>query len=177
MKIQVYATDRKVDLVGEKIDLALRVSTVMETEAALTIRVLTKVRRILVASPDLLDKHGPLTSLDELKRFPTLSMPNWSGHSTWHLTDPQGEPRTFRDEPRLTYVDFDAMRNAALLGVGIALMLEAGCRPDVTEGRLVELLPNWTTPCGTVYLALTSKHGMRPSVRALIDFIAAGYRF
>ena len=104
-------------------------------------------------------------------------MPNWSGHATWQLSDPQGQPRTFHHEPRLTYVDFNALRNAALLGVGIALLLEDGCRQDVAEGRLVEVLPNWTTPFGTSYLAFTSKRGMRPSVRTLVDFIAAGYRF
>ncbi len=176
VKLRVYATDRKVDLVAEKIDLAVRVSTAMDDEPALTVRVLGRACRILVASPGLLDRHGPVADLDDLHRYPTLTMPDWTGHDTWHFTSSKGEVRAFRHEPRLTYVDFAAQRVAALSGVGVGLLLETACRQDVAEGRLVKLLPDWTTRDGTIHLAFTSKRGLRPAVRALIDFLANGYR-
>ncbi len=175
VKLQVYATDRKVDLVAEKIDLAVRVSTNMEAEAALTIRMLGTARRILVAAPDLLERLGPVEGLEDLHPFPTLTMPNWSGHDTWHFVDPAGAARVFHHEPRLTYVDFGALHKAALMGIGVGLLLESECRANIAAGRLVELLPDWSSREGTIYLVFTSKRGLRPGVRALIDFLVDGY--
>jgi DNA-binding transcriptional LysR family regulator len=58
VNLQIVATDRGVDLIGERIDVALRVRTKIESDASLTMRTLTRSRRILVASPKLANGVG-----------------------------------------------------------------------------------------------------------------------
>ena len=171
VQLQVISTDRQVDLTDEKIDLVMRVSTVMEQDAALTTRVLARARRVLVASPALVAKFGPFKSIADLSRAPTLTMPNWVDHDTWHFIGSKGEDVAFDHVPRLTFVDFEAQRRAAVAGIGIGLLPDRGCERDLVAGRLVHLLPEWQTREATVFLAYTTRRGLRPAVRALINHL------
>jgi len=64
-----------------------------------------------------------------------------------------------------------ALRDAALHGVGVALLPRRICQADVRTGRLEQVLPEWVSPRAHVQAVFTSSRGMAPAVRALLDYL------
>jgi len=171
VRLQVIAVDRAVDLIEERIDVALRVRTALSTDAALTMRTLGGSRRILVAGPQLAARCRDLT-IDKLEGLPTLSPTDQSGELTWDLLGPDGANRAVRHEPRMTCGDFRALRDAAAANIGVAFLPDHVCRDDLTSGRLVQVFPEWRSEDGIVHIVFTTRRGLPPAVRAFIDHLA-----
>lgn len=171
VSLQLIATDRAVDLIAERIDLALRVRIELVTDASLTMRTLGHSRRILVGSPVL--ANGLATGdIAGLAAWPTLASHDEPGEIVWDLIGP-GEARyQHRHEPRMTCGDLAALRDAAASGVGVALLPDHICRDDLASGRLVRLFPGWSGQNGIVHLVFTTRRGLPPAVRAFIDHLA-----
>ena len=68
-----------------------------------------------------------------------------------------------------------ALRHAALEGIGVVQMPTMVVSDDIRAGRLVEVLPDWTPRAGIIHAVFPSRRGLLPSVRALLDFLAADY--
>jgi DNA-binding transcriptional LysR family regulator len=103
-------------------------------------------------------------------------MTEWNDHDTWEFIDPDGEKKLLEHQPRFTTRSMPALMEAVRAGVGVGLILEQVCAQDVRSGKLVQLLPDWQTTEGRVYLVFTTARGMPPAVRALIDFLVEGFR-
>ncbi len=172
--LQIVATDRGVDLIRERIDVALRVRTAIDSDASLTMRTLTRSRRILVASPKLANSIGPRVL--DLKGIPTLSSTELAGPVTWSLVGPDGAAFDLEHDPRLRCEEFGALRAAAAAGLGVALLPDHVCWPDLDAGRLVRLFPEWHAQEGIVHLVFTTRRGLPPAVRAFIDHLAATFQ-
>ncbi|WP_375195715.1 LysR family transcriptional regulator [Sphingobium sp.] len=175
VRLQLLAVDRPVDLIGERIDVALRVRTDLVTDAALTMRTLGYSKRILVASPHLLN-HCTGSPVDRLAHLPTLSSSDDQGAIEWDLTGPDGTTICVRHEPRMTCGDFQALKTAAVAGLGVALLPDHVCQPEMVDGRLVRVFPEWHTSVGIVHVVFTTRRGLPPAVRAFIDHLAASLR-
>ncbi|HID08305.1 MAG TPA: hypothetical protein EYP10_14285, partial [Armatimonadetes bacterium] len=67
------------------------------------------------------------------------------------------------------------VREAAIAGLGAALLPYHVCRKAMSEGQLVRVLPQWRGQQGLVHLVFTTRRGLPPSVRALIDHLAAEF--
>ena len=67
------------------------------------------------------------------------------------------------------------MRNAAIDGLGVAILPDHVCNEALKAGRLVRVLPEWRGVQGIVHLVFTTRRGLPPAVRALIDHLAAGF--
>ena len=171
VRLQVIAVDRAVDLIDERIDVALRVRTQLTTDAALTMRTLGRSRRILVAGPQLAARCGDLP-IDQLAALPTLSPTDQSGELTWDLLGPDGAVCAIRHEPRLTCGDFQALRDAAAANAGVAFLPDHVCKTDLLTGRLVHVFPDWRSEDGIVHIVFTTRRGLPPAVRAFIDHLA-----
>lgn len=172
VQLQLVATDRPVDLIGERIDLALRVRVSLTSDAELTMRRLGNSTRILVASPALANRLG---STEELALCPTLTTSDTERESAWTLESNDGKSITIRQQARLGCGDMVAVREAAVAGFGVALLPYHVCQKSLNEGRLVRALPNWHGQQGLVHLVFTTRRGLPPSVRALIDLLAAHF--
>jgi DNA-binding transcriptional LysR family regulator len=72
--------------------------------------------------------------------------------------------------------DFELLVGAASSGAGIALLPRANCSDELASGRLVQVLAPWRAPDGIVHLIFTSRRGMLPSVRAVVEFAADALR-
>ncbi|HMA50900.1 MAG TPA: LysR substrate-binding domain-containing protein [Magnetospirillaceae bacterium] len=174
VRLQILALDRPVDLIAERIDVAIRVRARLDTDAALTMRTLGKSSRILVAAASLASAcDGDISALASL---PTLAMTDQIGEIVWEFTDAAGTPRAIRHEPRLTCVDFGALRDAAVAGLGVALLPDHACWAQIAKGDLVQVFPEWRTEEGIVHLVFTTRRGLPPAVRAFIDHLAAALR-
>jgi DNA-binding transcriptional LysR family regulator len=176
IRLQVVATNRRVDLIEQRIDVALRVRVKLDTDAALTMRTLVMSRRILVASPALGNRLGNAKDVGAVGALPTLSTDEEGEDVVWDLVGPEGEVRSVRHEPRLACSDLTVLREAAVAGLGIALLPEHTCAPAFRDGKLVRVFPEWQAPDGTIHLVFTTRRGLPPAVRALIDHIAEHFR-
>jgi DNA-binding transcriptional LysR family regulator len=68
--------------------------------------------------------------------------------------------------------DFIVLRAAVLAGLGIARLPESVIEPDLQNGTLERVLPEWNTPQGILHVVFPSRRGLLPAVRAFIDFLA-----
>lgn len=172
LQVRVLASNRRVDLLGEGYDLAIRVRSKLDTDANMVLRSFGLARVLPVAAPSLLDTLGRPQHPDELARFPALSMQEHEGPQTWELLDASGKPVTVEVNARLVCGDFAVLLEAARRGVGVAMLPESVCAQLVDRGELEVLLPAWSAPEGTMHFIYPSRRGMLPGVRALVDFLA-----
>jgi DNA-binding transcriptional LysR family regulator len=172
VRLQLVATDRAVDLIEERIDLALRVRPALTSDAALTMRSLGRSTRILVACPELADQ---IKQVEQLANLPTLATDDAADDLEWHLETEDGRKRAIRTVPRIGCTDMAVVRNAAIDGLGIAILPDHICREALLAGKLAHVLPDWRGLQGIVHLVFTTRRGLPPAVRALIDHLAAGF--
>jgi len=172
VRLQLVATDRAVDLIEERIDLALRVRASLTSDAALTMRSLGTSTRILVASPKMANQ---VSSIEQLALLPALATHDAADDLEWHLEAQDGRKHVVRIEPRMGCTDMAAVRDAAVDGLGIAILPDHVCREALLAGRLVHILPDWRGLQGIVHLVFTTRRGLPPAVRALIDHLAVGF--
>ncbi|MGU7784252.1 LysR substrate-binding domain-containing protein [Burkholderia sp. PU8-34] len=173
--VVVDATNRRVDVVEEGLDFAIRVRLPPLESTDLAVRNLGLSVQVLVASPELAARHPAPTSIESLKAWPTLSMASDSGKFVWHLID-AGEPVTpWVHQPRLATDDLASLRDAALRGIGVAKLPRELVADDIQAGRLLHLLPGVSATPGLVHAIFPSRRGMVPAVRHLLDALAAGF--
>ena len=176
LRVQVIMTDRRVDLIEEGIDVAIRIRERLDADADVQVKKVGASKRILVAAPELLAELGRPLAPADLKRFPLLHQHDQPGPSAWRLTNRAGQKETIEFLPRLSTGDFVLLVEAACAGAGIALLPRANCWTEVASGRLVHVLAPWTAPEGIVHLVFTSRRGMLPGVRAILEFAAEALR-
>lgn len=172
LQVRVLSSNRRVDLLGEGYDLAIRVRSKLDTDANMVLRSFGQSRILPVASPTLLDALGRPQHPDELARFPALSMHEHEGAHTWELLDADGNRVGVDMDVRLICSDFALLLEAARRGIGVAMLPDSVCAPSVARGELEILLPQWSAPEGTMHFIYPSRRGMLPGVRALVDFLA-----
>jgi len=172
VRLQLLAVDRPVDLIEERIDVALRVRTSLEGDASLTMRSLGNSVRILVAAPQLASR---IADIEQLSDLPTLATSDEQSDAEWHLETDDGRSHVLHHLPRMGCADFSAVRAAAIAGLGVALLPDHSCRQALERGELVRLLPAWRGVQGLVHLVFTTRRGLPPAVRKFIDSLAAGF--
>jgi len=173
VELQMIAADRPVDLIEERIDLALRVRASLTTDAELTMRTLGRSRRILVAAPGC---ATDLRKIEDLAGHSTLATSDAGDSVEWALECDDGRRYLSRQRPRFGCEDMAAVRDAAIAGLGIALLPWHVCARALDTGRLVPVMPGWQGQTGIVHLVFTTRRGLPPAVRALIDRLAADFR-
>ncbi|MDM9628753.1 LysR substrate-binding domain-containing protein [Rhizobium sp. S152] len=180
VQLQILATDRRVDIINERLDLAVRAQFAEETDSELTMRVLSKVDLILVASAELAGSLPPAGGIDSLADAPTVSFlspsVDWQDSDIWEFTGPDGTPYRHEHKPRLSCKSVPALLEAIYAGVGVGLLPDHVCAEGIKEGRLVRLLPEYQMSQATIYLVFTASQGLPTAVRALVDFLVEQFR-
>ncbi|WP_457580611.1 LysR family transcriptional regulator [Ensifer canadensis] len=175
VEVVLESTNRQVDVLREGIDIAIRVRFPPLEESDLVIKRLAESAQRLVASPRLLGPDTrPMTPAD-LTTFPSLAWNSNRQEHEWCLDGPNGASAIVRHNPRLVTEDMVALRLAALKGVGVTQLPTMVVRQDLKDGTLVDVLPDWAPRSGIIHAAFPSRRGLLPSVRALLDFLAAEY--
>ena len=172
LRVQVIVSNRRMDLIEERIDVAVRVREVLDTDADLQLKVISRIAGILVASPALLAAYGTPASPAALSAYPTVGLTDASGADRWVLQAATGEAFELVHEPRISSSSPSIVREAAEDGVGVAALPEWSCRELLASGRLVRILPDWSRRQGVIHMVFTSRRGLLPGVRAVLDFLA-----
>ncbi len=176
VRVDMHLISRRVDIIRENFDIALRVDLQQEADLSLTMRQLAKSTQILVASPTFLADPSRL-DIDTLASFPTLTMGEHVEHERWDLISDDGDHRRILHHPRLCSNDSMIVREGAIAGLGIALLHELSCKQDLEQGRLIRVLPRWHTTEGTIHMVFAARRGMTAAQRAFIDHYASRTSF
>jgi DNA-binding transcriptional LysR family regulator len=172
VRLQLHVSNRRVDVLNEGFDIALRVRSQPTGEDGLVMRGFRQLSELLVANPQYLDRVGRPKEPAQIAERDTLGYAPESDRQTWDLTGPNGEPAPVEHSPRIVCHDFVVLRAAALAGLGIARLPENVVHADLENGKLERVLPQWKTPQGILHVVFPSRRGLLPSVRAFIDFLA-----
>ena len=172
VEIHLEATNRRVDVVGEGIDVAIRVRPPPLEDSDLALRVLAERGQCLVASPALLREHGAPAVPADLAQLPSLDHGAPQSAHVWRLRGPDGAHAEIHHQPRFVTGGMLALRAAAAAGVGIVQLPTMMVREEVARGELVTVLPDWAPRREIVHAVFASRRGLLPAVRALLDFLA-----
>jgi DNA-binding transcriptional LysR family regulator len=171
VRVQIVATNRAVDLIEEKVDVAIRARTRLNDET-LTMHRLGSGTFVFVGSPDFVDRHPVLVHPSDITGLPFLSFQEDTTRPSWTLTGPDGVSAVVAFDPILWTSEFSILVEAACAGTGISLLpTEVAVRP-ISEGRLVRILPGWCSEEVTFHLVFTTRRGLAPAVRVFIDYLA-----
>ena len=172
VKIQLIGMNRAVDVVAEGLDVAIRVRPLPLDDSGLAMRVLGYAAQCLVASPALLKLHGMPQSPADLLSWPSLGYgPAMDGHA-WTLLGPDGAQAVQHHTAKFITTDMLTLCQAAVAGIGLVQLPAMMVRHELSDGRLVRLLPDWAPRREIIHAVFPSRRGLLPSVRALIDFMA-----
>ncbi|MDE7540549.1 LysR family transcriptional regulator [Gluconobacter sphaericus] len=172
VRLQLLAVDRAVDLIEERIDLALRVRLALTSDAALTMRTLGRSTRVLVAHPRV---AASIRNLQDLESASLLTTSDEATDCIWPLINHHGETHEIRRMPRFGSQDMGIVRDAAIAGLGVAWLPDHFVREPLEKGLVVQVLPDWRGAEGIVHLVFTTRRGLPSAVRAFIDYLAAGF--
>jgi DNA-binding transcriptional LysR family regulator len=171
VSLRIVTTNRKVDLVAEGFHVALRARSLPLEPSGLVMKKLGEATQCLVASSGFAAAH-PVNDLDALAALPSLAHGRPAEDHVWRF-EGNGAPRTVAHTPRLTVDDFPTLVTALHAGMGVAAMPYVTIAEDLDSGALVELLPEFPLEKDFVHAVFPSRQGMLPSVRHLLDYLAA----
>ena len=169
--IHLEETNRRVDVVGEGIDVAIRVRPPPLEDSDLVMRVLAERGQCLVACPRLLASGIPKVPTD-LTGLPSMDLGLPQHEHVWNLIGPDGAQAAIRHQPRLITRGMFALRAAAIAGVGVVQLPSMMVREQIARGELIHVIPGWAPRREIIHAVFASRRGLLPAVRALVDFLA-----
>lgn len=175
INVQLEATNRRVDPVGEGIDLAIRVRPPPLQATDLVMRVLADRGQCVVASPLLVKRLGMPQAPADLADWPSLGLGSPQENYVWRLFGPNETQVEVHHRPRFVSNDIIALRDAAAAGVGAVQLPRMALAEAMRSGALVSLLPGWEPRREIVHAVFPSRRGLLPSVRSLIDYLAGRF--
>lgn len=161
MQVELFLTNRRVHLLEEGFDLAIRVGEL--AASSLKVRRIGRAEVVCVVSPKFL-KHHPCQTRDDLQVAPKIGLQD---PETWSLQD--GFELKF--EPVVTVNDMELARDFAIAGLGIARTPSMVVDESLERGDLVRLRPEACTTQGPIYALYPGRRFVAPRVRLFLDLL------
>lgn len=173
LKVDLLLTDSVVDLVSQRVDVALRLGP--PVDSSLVGMKLRSVRFHVCASPSYLRKHGKPRKPEDLAHCNCLRFPLPGYRTQWTFRDSIGKTEAVAVGGWLVMSTALALHRAALDGIGPALLGDWLIEADLKSGRLVDLFPNHEPTASNfnsaVWLLYASREHVPQRVRAFIEFV------
>ena len=173
LQLDLHLDDRRVDIVREGFDLAIRGSDRLE-DSSLIARPLTAISHVLCAAPGYFEKHGRPRTPADLKGLDSIRF-SLSGHSDVWEFEQDGRMERIAVNARYSVSSSLAVRDALRAGFGISLIPRPYVEEDLRTGRLQAALEDWSTVKTTLYAVYPSRQHMAPKLRALLDFLVTQF--
>jgi DNA-binding transcriptional LysR family regulator len=173
VSIDLHLSDERVDLIEQGFDIALRIGAL--EDSALKARRLFPVRLPLVGAPALFDRIGRPFHPRDLTQYPALTYSHVRQPGRWHFNHPEQGDYTVEVSGPMRSNNGDVLLDAIIAGVGVAPLPDFLAWQALADGRLEEVLPDWSRRTSALHL-VTPPTPLRPArVRVLIDFLAAAF--
>lgn len=171
IKVQLIVSNRRVDIINEGIDIALRVRSSLDDDPSLVLRKFEKIEQHLFASQAYLNEFGALKQPEDLSQHRILSMVD--EHLDQHIVvhDENNHQRKVKVNPIVMGSDLMMLVQLARQNCGIALLPDTIVQDYIQSGELVRVLPNWRAPHGILHAVYPSRRGLLPAVRVFIDYL------
>lgn len=170
VRVEFEATDRAVNLLEERFDVALRVRESAQSPD-LVVRRVGSARQILVAGREHPAVTQGIEDPEALARLDTIGSLVDGPEQLWPLIASGGRSVRVTHRPRLLCSDFTAQFEAAVANAGVALLPLRIAWRGLKNDALVHVARDWATAEGSIHVIFVSKRGMLPSVRALVDYL------
>jgi DNA-binding transcriptional LysR family regulator len=169
LKLDLHLDDRRVDLVREGFDLAIRGSDSLE-DSSLVARKLTVMHHVLCAAPSYFEAYGKPLSPSDLRNHNCVRF-SLSGHADiWEFNKGDRRERIAVDA-RYSVTSSLAVRDALRAGFGVSLIPHPYVEDDLREGRLQRVLEDWSPVDTTLYAVYSSRQHLAAKIRTFIDFL------
>lgn len=171
IKIQLLVSNRRVDIINEGIDVALRVRSNLDSDPNLVIRQFAHLEQHLFASQAYLNQFGDVKAPEDLSQHQILSMSD--EHLDQYITvqNTQGQQKKIKVNPTVMGSDLILLAQLTRQNCGISLLPNSLVQDYVTSGELVRVLPEWKAAHGIFHAVYPSRRGQLPAVRVFIDYL------
>ncbi|MFG6449596.1 LysR substrate-binding domain-containing protein [Roseateles sp. BYS180W] len=171
ISFELDLSSRNADLVGERVDLAIRLGQVRDEQ--LVARQIGSVEQRLFASPAYLARRGVPVQPACLVEHDGIFFPSEQRQSLWRLqADVRGQSTEVVVRGRFFVNNISLMRGLAERGMGVAMLDPGLVQEPLAQGRLVPVLPTWSAPRLPMHAVMASR--LQPaSVRAVLDYLVA----
>lgn len=167
--VEVDYSDRRVDLVGEGLDLAIRIGTL--EDSSLIARKIADVPMLVLASPGFLEQRGRPAQPEDMAGWPAIAYVGSARSDAWSFTDQTGREGRIALEPRMRANNGTAVCDAAAAGLGVALQPEFICADHVSRGSLEVLLADCAWPTVTIHTVYPHTKHLSAKARAFMDYV------
>ena len=170
VQLDISLSDRKVDLVEDGFDLAIRIGALPQSD--LIARKIGGVRSVVCASPAYLERHGTPQTPADLADHACLGYTLTAGGADWRFEGADG-PVVVPIAGPIRADNGDIIRLAALAGAGVLFQPRFIVGDDLDAGKLVRVLPDWQSAELGVYAVYPSRKHLSAKVRTFVEFLAA----
>ncbi|WP_233836585.1 LysR family transcriptional regulator [Paraburkholderia sp. ZP32-5] len=168
LHVDLLMSDDRQDLIAEGADVAIRFGALPDSSARS--RLIGRSPRLLVAAPSYLARAGSPVDPADLARHTFVLGPSSVASLGWVLRK-DGLEAAFRAEGRVTTTVNEGATAAAVAGLGILPVGLWGCRSEIADGRLVQILRDWQLEPVEIHAVFPPGRAIRPAARALVDYL------
>ncbi len=175
LKLELWLSDRFVDLIEETFDLAIRISETLPP-SSLVARRIASCRFVVCGAPSYFQQHGEPRAPDELRTRTCLgyALSSPLDHD-WRFICPEGRRHLVRVDGTLRSNSVDLLRAAAVAGAGVAVLPSFVVGEDLKQGRLKAVLTEYALPEYGIFAVYPSRKHLSAKVKAFVDFLVARY--
>lgn len=171
IKVQLLVSNRRVDVINEGIDIALRVRSNLDDDPSLILRKFELIEQHLFASQAYLNQFGELKQPEDLAQHHILSMADEHLDQQIIVHDNQNHQKKIKVNPTVMGSDLMMLAQLARQNCGIALLPDSIAQDFIKTKELVRVLPEWKAPHGIFHAVYPSRRGQLPAVRVFIDYL------
>ena len=171
VRVQMMVSNRRVDVINEGIDLALRVRSKLDNDPNLVLRQFEAIEQRLFASQAYLNEFGHLATPEQLTEHRIISMAEEHLDQHFLLSGPDHQQKKIKVNPVIMGSNLLMLAELANQNCGIALLPDSIAQGFIKTGQLVKVLPEWTAPHGIFHAVYPSRRGLLPAVRVFIDYL------
>jgi len=173
VSIDLSLDDQYVDLLARRFDLAIRLGALVDS--SLIARKLSSLAMVVCASPGYLEKYGSPREPRDLVLHNCLVYTYANAQGVWTFVDQNGEQNVIRISGRFLANSGDALLALVLRAAGIMLAPDYLVEDELKAGRLIRLLPDYSTPETPVHAVYPHSHYLSAKTRTFIDFLATRF--
>lgn len=170
LDLSVSFSERRIDLVKEGFDLAVRIGQ-LSSDGDLVARRLGTQRLVHCASPAYIQRYGQLKSIEELAERDCITGPRRYDKARWILKLPDGKVREIEIQGRHDFTDGDSMLAAGLAGCGVMQMPTWLVGDHLRAGRLVQVLEDYAGAEMPIHVVWPKSRYMQPKLRSAVDML------